>query len=138
MCRLTRSGIWLPASGALFKNGRCTIADFFWMSSRGTASSYSNARTSVKMSAFILQVQVVVGQQIKRAEEKRKAKRDALDEREAVPDARVRATEEGKEMTPHSRYGLDRLWWVVPPIGAVRSFPSARRPTSAQEHALEF
>lgn len=55
MTGFTRRGIWLPAFGFDLSKGRCTMNDFLMMSCAGTASSNSNARTSVNNSAFILQ-----------------------------------------------------------------------------------
>ena len=51
---LTNSGICTPFSFSVRTIGRSTTADRFMMSSGGTASSNSNARTSVYTSAFIL------------------------------------------------------------------------------------
>ena len=53
---LSNNGIWFPAFRSLIKKGFRKTVTFVPISSTGTASSNSNALTSVNMSAFNLQI----------------------------------------------------------------------------------
>ena len=112
--RLTRMGICDPCSGALRSNGRCTIVDLFMMSCAGTASSNSNARTSVKRRAFILRTQ-----QIRISRAPRTAERwHALDKAEPIPNTRPRPPKEREHVAPHSGNAGDGLGRVLPSLGS--------------------
>ena len=95
---LTNNGSCGLFFGSLRKTGRCNIADLLPISLTGTAGSNSNARTSVKRSAFILcstwssSVELNAGSTHTRQWDESYS----LDEGEAVCDACSGAAEEGE------------------------------------------
>ena len=84
------------------------------MSEAGTASSNSNARTSVNNRAFILKAEGG-----KRGSQYQAAN-DVLNEREPIAYARPWSTEEAQEVSPDSRHRSDGFRRVLPTLGSER------------------
>ena len=110
---LSNNGIWFPAFGSLIKKGFRKRVTCVPISSTGTASSNSNARTSVNKSAFSLQITNYSSTYFVAWEG------NVLYERESISNTRMWSTEECQHVAPYTWNGTRCLLRRLPTFRSI-------------------